>query len=155
MQRPRTDRAELRFPRATRALTQVVLMAPHPVRQAVLAGAFKRAEAAFNRGDMDVVFAAFAPDVEYEPPPQLPGARPLRGRPAVFGYWRGIFEEFEDNRIENVEVVETGQGTIRRVARLHHRHRDGGQPLDYEILQTTELRGGLVVRQRNEARRPG
>jgi ketosteroid isomerase-like protein len=152
MERPLADRLELRLPGATRLVTRAVLAAPAPVRQAVLRGAFARAQEAFNRGDFDVVLAAFADDVEYEPPPPLPDAGPLRGREAVLSYWRGIFERFDENRIENVEVVETGRGTIRRVARLHHRERATGAPLDYEILQTTELRGGVVVRQRNELR---
>ncbi len=148
MKRPIADRAELVSPVLTRMLTRAVLALPAPLRRRALDGAFGRAQAAFNRGDLEAVFATFSPGVEYEPPPPLPGARPIRGRERVLGYWQGIFERFSANRIENLDVVEVGRGTIRRTARL--RHAGGGEQLEYEILQTTEIRGGQVVRQTNE-----
>jgi hypothetical protein len=135
----------------TRLVTRGVLAAPAPVRQAVLGGAFARAKDAFNRGDLEVVFATFSPAVEYDPPPPLPGARRIHGRDEVLRYWRGIFARFEQNEIQNVEVIEVGRGTIQRTARLHHGG-PGEEQLEYEILQTTEIRGGSVVRQTNELR---
>ena len=40
---------------------------------------------------------------------------------------------------------------IQRTARLRHRGA-GEEPLEYEVLQRTEIRGGSVVRQTNELR---
>lgn len=127
----------------------MLLALPRPIRAAVLGRAFARARDAFNRGDLEVVFAAFGDDVEYDPPPPLPGARRLRGKDEVVRYWEGIFERFDDNRIENLELVEAGRGTFRRTARLRHLDTRTGESLEYEIVQTTEIRAGAVIRQTN------
>jgi hypothetical protein len=150
MKRPLPDRLELVSPALTRMLTRAVVAAPSPLRRAVLSDAFARAQDAFNRGDLEVVFAAFSADVDYDPPPPLPGARHLTGRDEVFSYWRRIFDRFDDNRIENLDVIEVGRGTVRRTARLRHADSRTKELLEYEILQTTEIRGGAVVRQVNE-----
>jgi ketosteroid isomerase-like protein len=150
VKRPIADRLELASPALTRTMTRGILGLPGPLRRSALASAFERAQDAFNRGDLEAVFAAFSAEIEYLPPPPLPGAGPIVGRDHVLRYWLGIFERFDENRIENLGVVETGRGTVRRTARL--RHARAGERLDYEILQTTEFSGGEVVRQVNELR---
>jgi ketosteroid isomerase-like protein len=54
----------------------------------VLHATFDRARDAFNRGDLEVVFALFAADVEYGPPPPLHEGGRIRGRQAVLDFWR-------------------------------------------------------------------
>jgi ketosteroid isomerase-like protein len=152
LKRPLADRLELISPILTKALTRLTLAAPGPIRRAILTDAVERAEGAFNRGDLAVVFAAFDDDVDYQPPPPLPDSRRIRGRGAVLRYWQEIFRLFDQNRIENREIVEVSRGTIRRTARLHHRNAATGETLEYEILQTTEIRHGSVIRQHNELR---
>jgi len=121
---------------------------PMPLRRRALQGAFDRARDAFNRGDLEAVFALFAPDVDYGPPPPLHDGEHLRGRDTVFEFWHTVAARY-DSTIENLALEETAPGRIVRRARLHHRPRGNGEELSYAILQTTELVGGWVVRQVN------
>jgi len=150
MARPLLDRVEVAHPGVARAAARTALRLPPPLRRRVIAGAFARAEAAFNRHDLAPTFAGWADDVVYDPPPPLPGAGRLVGRDAVAAFWDATFERFPESRIENLEVQEAGPGVIRRRARLHHVERDTGRTLDYTILQVTRLRDGTVVEQTNE-----
>jgi len=121
---------------------------PERVRNRALQGAFDRARDAFNRGDLETVFALFAADVEYGPPPPLHEGT-LRGRAAVFDFWRSVSARYDESTIENLSLEAAAPGYIVRRARLHHRSRATGEELSYVIKQTTELAAGRVVRQIN------
>lgn len=127
---------------------------PGGPRRRLLFDAFGRAEAAFNRGDLDAVFAAFAREVDYLPPSVLPGARPLHSKAEVVAFWRGMFERFAENSIENLELSELRPGVLRRRAVLCHREAGGEEPIRYEIEQITEFRAGQVVLQHNRVPAP-
>jgi ketosteroid isomerase-like protein len=148
-QRPFADRLEVGTPRLAALGARTVGRLPGSVRQRVFQSAFDRARDAFNRGDLEVVFALFAPDVEYVPPPPLHQGGPLRGRAAVFDFWRGVLAHYDDSAIENLSLEAPTPGCIVRKARLRHRSSTTGAALDYVILQTTELVGGRVARQVN------
>jgi ketosteroid isomerase-like protein len=122
-------------------------MAPAPVRRRVLKNAFARAEDAFNRGDYEAIFALFAEDVQYVPPPAL-GRESIEGRAAVLAFWRAVAGRFDASTIRNLSVEETGPHRFVRTARITHR--TGSDELSYVIRQVTELRGGRVVSQVNE-----
>ena len=128
-----------------RALTRL----PEPIRSRVLRSAFDRADNAFNRGDLEVVFALFAADVEYGPPPPLHWGGSLRGRGAVFDFWAGVFTHYGENTIENISLDEVSPGSFVRRARLCHRSSTSGESPGYVIVQTTDLKGGRVLRQVN------
>ncbi len=147
--RPLADRLELEWPRLAALGARAVGHLPGPLRRRILQAAFDRARDAFNRGDLEVVFALFAPDVEYGPPPPLQGEELLQGRAAVLDFWRGVLARYDESTIENLSVEEAGPGHIVRRARLLHRSSTTGEALDYVIVQTTELEGGRVVRQVN------
>jgi ketosteroid isomerase-like protein len=146
--RPLADRLEVGFPALAALAARLLGRMPEPVRRRALVAAFDRARDAFNRGDMEAVFALFDAAVEYVPPPPLHEGDPLSGRDAVFAFWREAFERFESSRIENLSLDESAPGRFVRRARLSHRRRDGTE-LVYEIVQTTELEAGRVVRQVN------
>jgi ketosteroid isomerase-like protein len=122
---------------------------PVSVRRRALRGAFERARAAFNRGDLEAVFGLFANDVEYGPPPPLYSGHVLHGRAAVFDFWRQVFDRYDENTIENLSLDEAAPGSFVRRARLHHRTSATGASLDYVVVQTTHLKRGRVVRQVN------
>jgi ketosteroid isomerase-like protein len=134
-------------------LAALVVMAvarlPVSVRRRVLLAAFERAQDAFNRGDLEAVFGLFANDVEYGPPPPLYSGDVLRGRQAVFDFWRAVFDRYDENTIENLSLDEAAPGSFVRRARLHHRMSATGASLDYVVVQTTHLKAGRVVRQVN------
>lgn len=147
--RPLADRLEVGAPSLATLGVRAVGALPEQLRRRILQAAFDRARDAFNRGDLDVVFALFADDVEYAPPPPLTDGGPLKGRAAVLGFWRDVFGHYDNNTIENLSLEETSRGHFVRRARLQHRLRDTGETLDYVIVQTTELDAGRVVRQVN------
>lgn len=144
------ERLELRAPAVAAVLARLAGRLPRPVRRRALEGAFDRAAHAFNRGDFDALFALFADDVEYVPPPELRPPERLDGRDAVLEFWRAVRARFPDSTIENLSLEETEPNRFVRTARLVHRDASGSE-LSYEIVQTTELRGGRVVRQVNES----
>lgn len=147
-QRPLADRLEVEMPGLAARGAQLVGHLPGSLRRRVLQSAFDRARDAFNRGDLAVVFALFAADVEYGPPPPLRDDGLLHGRGAVLEFWRDVLVRYEST-IENLSLEEASPGRIVRQARLRHRSRRSGEALDYVIVQTTELKRGHVVRQVN------
>ena len=146
--RPPADSFEVRFPKFAAVLVRGLGRAPEPVRKRLLLDAFARAERAFNRGDLDAVFALFARDVEYVPPPPLYDGPPITGRDGVRQFRNGISTRFEENRITNLTVEETAPSRFVRTAELVHRKPQ--HELRYRIRQTTQLRNGRVARQVNE-----
>lgn len=143
------DRIEVAAPGLAALLARGLAHLPKPLRHRALRGAFDRARDAFNRGDLEAVFALFDAEVEYVPPPALYTGEPLRGRDAVFSFWQRILAHYEDSAIENLSLEEAVPGRIVRRARLCHRSRTEGDEISYEIVQTTELAAGRVVRQVN------
>src|SRR5208283_2901025 len=101
------DRFEVRFPAAAAVFVRALGRAPAAVRRRVLTDAFARAERAFNRGDLDAVFALFADDVQYVPPPALYDGPPIAGRDAVRRFWTETAARFDDNQITNVSIEES------------------------------------------------
>lgn len=153
--RPFADWVEVTAPSFAALIARVLSRLPDSIRRRVLRAAFDRARDAFNRGDLAVVFALFATDVEYGPPPPLHEGEAVRGREAVFDFWHGVFARYDDNTIENISLDEMSSGSFVRRACLHHRSSTTGESLDYSIVQTTELKHGRVVRQMNVLGGPG
>jgi hypothetical protein len=148
------DRLEVGAPALAALGARALSHAPGPLRRRALRAAFDRARDAFNRGDLEVVFALFDEGVTYVPPPALYEGPPLQGREAVFEFWREVLGRYESVTIENLLLEEADPRRFVRCARLRHRAADVAQSLGYDIVQTTELRGGRVVRQVNEAAPP-
>ena len=147
--RPLADRIEVAAPGLAAVTVRLLGRAPEPIRRRALAQAFERAAHAFNRGDLEAVFAPFADEVEYVPPPPLHAGPPLQGRAAVLDFWRGILARYDHNKIENLSLEETGPSRFVRHARLEHRSVTRHEELEYTIVQTTELVCGRVNRQVN------
>jgi ketosteroid isomerase-like protein len=145
--RPLADRVEVAAPWLAALVARVLARMPPPVRRRALDAAFARAEDAFNRGDFEAIFALFADDVRYVPPPPL-GAGAITGRAAVLSFWQQIAGRFEVNTIRNLGVEELAPQRFVRRARITHR--GAGEDLGYAIRQVTELRRGRVVSQVNE-----
>lgn len=146
--RPLADRVEVGAPGLVALIVRLLRHLPSTARRRVRQAAFDRARDAFNRGDLEVVFALFDRNVEYGPPPPMHEGDLLRGRTAVFEFWLGVLTRYE-NAIENLSLEEETPGRFVRKARLRHRAHQGGEVLTYVIVQTTELHRGRVVRQVN------
>jgi ketosteroid isomerase-like protein len=146
--RPPADSFEVRFPNVAALIVRALARAPATVRRRVLTDAFARAERAFNRGDFDAVFALFADDAEYVPPPPLYDGPLIAGRDAVRRFWNETNTRFDESRITNLAIEDTAPARFVRTAELVHH--GAQQELRYTIRQTTELRNGRVVRQINK-----
>jgi len=149
--RPLADRLEVAAPALAALVVRGLGHAPEKLRRRALQRAFERAGAAFNRGDLEAVFALFDAEVTYVPPPQLHQGPPLLGREAVFEFWRATLARYEISTIENLLLEEAAPDRFVRCARLRHH---GAETLRYDIVQRTELLRGRVVRQVNEAAPP-
>jgi hypothetical protein len=147
--RPLADRVEVGVPGLVALAARALGRLPEPLRRRALRAAFDRARDAFNRGDLEAVFALLDPEVEHGPPPPLHRGDLLRGRLAVIDFWRGVLARYGESAIENLSLEEAAPGRIVRRARLRHRCGPGGEALAYAIVQTTELDRGRVVRQIN------
>jgi len=139
----------VRAPEISALLARILSRLPEAARRRILQSAFERARDAFNRGDLEVVFALFSANAEYCPPPPLYEGGALRGRQATLDFWRRVFDRYDENTIENLSLDEASPGSFVRRARLHHRSSITGEVLDYSIVQTTDLKSGRVVRQVN------
>jgi len=145
--RPVADRLELAAPSLAAIAARVAGRLPPSARRRVLRSALARAEAAFNRGDFEVVFALFTDRAHYVPPPALSRV-PLSGRQAIVEFWRESATRFRISSVENVSLDEILPQRFTRTLRI--RHRTDGEELSYIIRQVTELRQGRVVSQINE-----
>jgi hypothetical protein len=97
---------------------------------------------------MQAVFALFADDVEYVPPPALYSGAPIVGRANVLAFWNDVLTRYERSRITNLSVEALGHTSFVRTAKHSHYGREA--TLEYGIRQTTDVRRGRVVRQVNE-----
>jgi SnoaL-like domain len=145
--RPFADRVEIAAPSLAAIAARAAGYLPEPVRRRVLAGALARAEAAFDRGDYEAVFALFDDEAEYVPPPAL-SQTPIIGRAAILRFWRAIGARFTASTIENVSLDEMAPEGFTRTLRLTHQ--TNGDEITYLIRQVTDLRRGQVVSQVNE-----
>jgi SnoaL-like domain len=145
--RPVADRLELAAPSVAAVAARTAGRLPARIRRRVLTGALARAEAAFNRGDFETVFALFTDDARYVPPPAL-SQTPIVGRAAILEFWRGIAGRYYASTIENISLEEVAPRGFARTIRITHR--TDREPISYRIRQATELRRGRVISQVNE-----
>ena len=148
------ERFFVRFPAAYRLLAERVTRLPpgSRLRRLVLTRVSRRAAAAVNRRDFDVMFLALDPAIEYHPPT---GDRLPPGMDAVFcghdGYreaWRQIMDSFEDYRAEPVEALDLGDQLL--ATTQYRGHGSGsGVPVNDTFFQLFRLRRGLVVWQQD------
>ena len=151
------ERLFLRFPAAYRLLADRVLRLPQRsrLRRLLLTRIGRRAAAAANRRDFDVLLYGFDPAIELELPesqvggylpPDLPGVH--RGRDAYRHMWEGLIEAWPDLTLEPEELIDFGDRLLAAVQlRAHGRH--SGIALEQPIFQVFTLSRGLVVRQKD------
>jgi ketosteroid isomerase-like protein len=121
------------------------------LRRLILARLAKRAAAAVNRRDFDVLFLGFDPGIEYRPAPDQrpPGMDAVRhGHDGYQGVWRQMIDAFEDIHAEPEEVLDLGDQLL---GTTHYRgHGTGsGVPVNIPTFQLFRLRRGLIVWQKD------
>ena len=151
------ERLFVRFPALYRLLADRMLRLPQRsrLRRLLLTRIGRRAAAAANRRDFDVLLYGFDPAIELELPesqvggylpPDLPGVH--RGRDGYRHMWEGLIEAWPDLTLEPEELIDFGDRLLAAVQlRAHGRH--SGIALEQPICQVFTLSRGLVVRQKD------
>jgi ketosteroid isomerase-like protein len=106
--------------------------------------------AAFNRGDYELVYSVFDPDIEVEIAESVSplGFGPvLRGREEVISEWRRWMDDWELFRRDPVELVDLGDRMLVLV-RQTARNRGSGADLENHVAHVFTLREGSVVHQK-------
>ena len=119
------------------------------LRRSVLARRMRRAYAAANRRDFDLVLVGWDPAGEYHPsadlmPPDLEAV--FYGHDGYRKLWRYWLDAFEDIRWDPEEVLDFGDRLL--VTAQQRGHGSGsGVAVSEPVFQLFELRRGLVIRQ--------
>jgi ketosteroid isomerase-like protein len=101
---------------------------------------------AIQRGNFAFAQELMAPDVVIVQPPEVPDAKTYEGRDAVRQSWEDWPSEWEDFRIELVDVIDVDDDTLIGVTRQRGRGHESGIEMDFEVFFVTRSRNGLTER---------
>lgn len=93
----------------------------------------RRGYDAFNRGDLESVFADLAPGIEVRERPDSPDPAHTVGREEAVAAFSGLREDFEDYHFEPREFHVEGRHVV-VVARQSGRGRRSGVPVEGDIV---------------------
>jgi ketosteroid isomerase-like protein len=149
------ERLAVRFPGLLRAMARIVLRLPRKsrIRRYLFARRVCQGYQAVNRGDLDVLLAAYHDDatVTFDPatgllPPDLVGEHAGHaGLRRLWEEWRSAWDEL---RLEPHELYDLGNGMVVRVTMTG---RGGGSGLEIsgEYFEVYEFRDGIISRHEN------
>lgn len=145
------ERVLVRFPALARPLAAAVMRRPPQsrLRQWALARAMRRAYAAANRRDFDLVGALHDPEHEYRPSRDLmpPDLEPVfHGHDGYLRLWRYWLDAFEDIRWDPEEMLDLGAKVLVTTQQVGHGS-GSGVAVSKPVFQLFTFRRGLVVRQ--------
>jgi ketosteroid isomerase-like protein len=110
--------------------------------------AFKRGNAAWNRGDIDAMLEVDDPEVEVHAvaPAMLGGESTVyRGHEGVRELFRDVHEAFVEHRIEISEIRDLGERVL-AVGQLHGRGTGSGAEVESPIAYVVEFKNGKIIR---------
>ena len=102
---------------------------------------------AFNRRDVDAIFACVNPDVEWFPAMTL-GGGPLRGREGIESYVREVSDTWEEYRVVGQDFRDLGDDQVLVLSRVEGRGTGSGGLVDAAMGQTFDFREGKIARVR-------
>jgi ketosteroid isomerase-like protein len=102
---------------------------------------------AFARGDLETVFAAVAPEIEWDftHTDQWPEQKIYRGYESVLEFFRAWTEEWDDYRFEVEEIIDAGDQAV-AVVHDEGRGRRSGIPLERRHAELWTVEDGKVIR---------
>ena len=113
----------------------------------------RRAYEAFNRGDRNAMVADIAPSFEYVAVGILPDAERIHHGPQGWlDFTRWLSDQFEDARIEILELVPSGDRVMASVV-LRGRGRQSGAETSWHVWHVWSFRDAKVVHGRGIASR--
>jgi ketosteroid isomerase-like protein len=117
------------------------------LRRMLLRRAVDSGWTSFDRRDFKLNFLYFAPDTEFEFPPEMQALgvpASLRGHEGRVEAMNTVFEVW-GSELEPLYVLDLGDRVL-NLGFWHIRGRVSGVPLDQELAQLVTLRDGLVIR---------
>ena len=88
---------------------------------------------AFERGDVAFMQALMGPHVTIVQPPEIPDAKSYDGRDAALRAWEDWPEQWEDFRLELIDVIDVSDDVLISVTRQSGRGRESGIDMDFEV----------------------
>jgi ketosteroid isomerase-like protein len=106
----------------------------------------RRAFEAIARGDFAFVQELMAPEVVIVQPPEVPDAKTYEGRDAVMRSWEDWPMQWDDFRMELLDVIDVDDDTVISVTRQRGRGRDSGIEMEFDVYFVGHARDGLTTR---------
>ena len=145
------ERLALRFPGVVERVTAAVWRLPprSRLRRAFIRRAVSSGWEALNRGDLDVAFVLYHPDVESTVDSRLAsvGLKSSHGREARVGVQRQGLAAFDEFRFESEELIDLGDGRLVTVGRMKGSGLSSGAAFDTDWAALFTLSAGRVIRE--------
>ena len=106
----------------------------------------KRGFEALRRGDMAWFEDWTTPDVVIVQPPEVPDAKSYEGRTAVAQAWEDWPNQWEDFRLDLVEIIDVSDDVVVSVTRHRGRGRESGIEMDFQVFYVHRARDGKLAR---------
>jgi ketosteroid isomerase-like protein len=143
------ERLGLRFPRVRALLVRAVQRLPprSGLRRALLRRAVVSGWQALNRGDLEVSFALYHPNVVSEVAPGLVsiGLGDTRGRDARVALQKEGLAGFGEFRFESEELIDLGDGRLLTVGRMKGSGLSSGAAFDQDWAALLTISMGWVI----------
>jgi hypothetical protein len=144
------ERIVVRFPALARLWAAWWARLPQHsrLRRVLLLRRFRQGYAAASRRDFDLLLTGLDPGIEYHSSElwQIDFDPVYHGHDGYLQVWRGVFESFEDVRLDPEELLDFGDRFLVTV-KLSGHGASSGVSISQPHFQLFTLRRGLVVRQ--------
>ena len=101
---------------------------------------------AIARGDLALVEEFTESDAVMVQPPEVPDAKTYEGRGAIREAMQDWPTQWEDFRMDLVELIDAGDDVVVSVTRHRGRGRESGIEMDFEVFYVHRLRHGRLAR---------
>ena len=101
---------------------------------------------AIERGDMAVFDGMTTADLVLVQPPEVPDAKTYEGRGAIVESLEDWPKQWEDFRMDLIEIIDAGDEVAVSVTRHRGRGRESGIEMDFEVFYVQRGRDGKLAR---------
>jgi len=101
---------------------------------------------AIARGDLALVEEFTESDAVMIQPPEVPDAKTYEGRGAIREAMEDLPTQWEDFRMDLVEIIDAGDDAVVSITRHRGRGRESGIEMDFEVFYVFWLRHGRLAR---------
>ena len=101
---------------------------------------------AVQRGDLAVFDGMTTPDLVLVQPPEVPDAKTYEGPDAIAESMEDWPKQWEDFRMDLIEILDAGDEVAVSVTRHRGRGRESGIEMDFEVFYVQRGRDGKLAR---------